>query len=227
MRVVTFFLSGVCHQLPEHSLVYEGRALPLCARCSGMHAGIILALVALWALREGRPRRLPGRRASTALAVLAALWLVDGVNSLVHWVTGAGLFYQPSNALRLLTGMGMGLALGTLLYPIYHFALFAHTEDRRVLDRDWPLMPLLIAGTGLSLVALLWRSAPYSLWAAVFVASALVGLSIVNAVIIVLALGREGRGESGAALLPYIAPGVLAALLETGIVASARHLIGA
>src|SRR5919201_700706 len=57
--------SLVCHQRPERSFAIQGRAMPVCARCSGLYgsaaAGGILALFAaarahLWRAMA-RPRR--------------------------------------------------------------------------------------------------------------------------------------------------------------------------
>ena len=49
-EVVRFFLSGVCHQIPDHSLAIGGQALPLCARCTGAFLGIVGGLFVLEAV---------------------------------------------------------------------------------------------------------------------------------------------------------------------------------
>ena len=75
-----FLLSGLCHQLPAHSLHYAGHLLPLCARCAGTFMGVWIALLGLWALGRGHRGRYPGRGVSIVLAALTAAWLIDGAN---------------------------------------------------------------------------------------------------------------------------------------------------
>ncbi|MCD6518573.1 MAG: DUF2085 domain-containing protein [Anaerolineae bacterium] len=47
---IHFLLSGICHQLPSHSLYLQGHPLPLCARCTGTYLGLVLTflLLRLW-----------------------------------------------------------------------------------------------------------------------------------------------------------------------------------
>ncbi|MRR32525.1 DUF2085 domain-containing protein, partial [bacterium] len=38
---------AVCHQIASHTLEIGGKLLPLCARCTGMYLGTLLALAVL------------------------------------------------------------------------------------------------------------------------------------------------------------------------------------
>ena len=64
----------LCHQRPERSLMWRGRALPVCARCFGLYLGVPLGLaVALVQHRGGasaarRPRRVTRRETARSLA---------------------------------------------------------------------------------------------------------------------------------------------------------------
>jgi len=222
LRVITFFLSGVCHQFPERCLVYGGRTLPLCARCMGTFLGIVLALVVLRIVEPGRPGRLPGRGALVILGVLAVLWAVDGTNSFVASLHGATPLYPSGNVLRLVTGMGLGLGLGALLYPIYHAVMWRDVDERPVLARGWQLVALLTAGGLLVGIVLAWRSAPFWLWLGLVSAAVLTALGVANAALLVLLLRREGRGERWMQCVPYLALGVVMALAEMGGMALIR-----
>jgi uncharacterized membrane protein len=227
LRAITFVLSGVCHQFAERCLVFEGQPLPLCARCTGTFVGIVLALLVLRLIEPGRPSGLPARGALAPLGALALLWAVDGANSLLSLVLGVAPLYEPSNALRLVTGAGLGIGLGALLYPIYHVALWRQTDERRVLARGWRLGVLLGAGGALVGLALLWRTAPFWLWLALSSGAVLVSLTVANAALLVLMLRREGRGERWAQAVPYLAFGALMALAEMSAVAGLRgRLLG-
>ena len=54
LRAVGLFLSGVCHQLPEHTLTTAAGQMPLCARCTGTYWGAAFTFVLL-----SRQRRVP------------------------------------------------------------------------------------------------------------------------------------------------------------------------
>jgi uncharacterized membrane protein len=220
-----FFLSGICHQLPEHSLHFQGRPLPLCARCMGTFLGAILALLLLWVLGRGRRSELPARGPLLVLALLALAWATDGLNSLAVQLLGAGL-YPSTNVLRLITGVGFGLALGVFLYPVAQFALWRNAELRPVVERVSELWPLLAGGAALVALATLWRSAPYALWAALIVGATAGLMGLVNGLLIALILHARGFATRAVQLAPYMAGGLALSLLETGSVALLRLWLG-
>jgi uncharacterized membrane protein len=226
VNAIRFFLSGVCHQLPDHSLHVGGSPLLLCARCTGTHVGVVLALIVLWALGEGRRRRLPPSRAMALLGLLAGAWAVDGLNSLSEWVTGAGVLYEPSNVLRLATGVGMGMAIGALLYPILQFVLWETAKQERVLS-SWRCLVALMGSGGLAVLALLlMRPLPRVLWMLLSVGPVTVTLSLANALLVVLLLHREGSAQGWSQVVPYLGAGFLVSLAETGALGLTRSLLG-
>jgi uncharacterized membrane protein len=90
----------MCHGMPSRSLELFGASMPLCARCVGIYAGMLLGIVAFWAvplLRERVMRRF-------ALICLTPL-AIDGLTQL----TG---LRESTNELRLATGAIAGLAFG-------------------------------------------------------------------------------------------------------------------
>jgi uncharacterized membrane protein len=156
-------LGALCHQLPAHSLTVHGQPLPLCARCTGLHVAGSATLLYLALARQTRRRRgLPGGAAAWALCALAGLWAFDGLNSALDLVAGRRL-YPPSNILRLVTGMGMGIFVGMLLYPALGLALgrAAPWRDEPVARRFAVLLgPALAAVAGVALVLLTpWAAA--------------------------------------------------------------------
>lgn len=225
MRLIEFFLSGVCHQIPERCFVYQGQPLPLCARCMGTFLGALAAMLTLALIGHGRRSQLPPRRLLLALALLVGFWALDGVNSAARLVLARPLLYEPSNTLRLLTGLGMGMGMGVLLYPIYHLVLWRHIEDRRALEEGWAVAPLLLVAALLAAVILLWQSAPFLLWAVVAAAAAGGVLALANGLLIALLLRHEGRAESWRGVVPYLALGLAAALVETGSLALIRQMV--
>ena len=229
LDIVRFLLSGVCHQLPEHSLAIAGQTLPLCARCTGTFLGVPAGLLALWGAGQGRRSGLPRGPVWLALALPVAAWALDGVNSLVSQITGHAWLYEPNNALRLVTGTGLGLVLSALLYPIIHYAVGREAREGPVLSRPHHVAALPLAGSALVMVLLAEPAAPYPLWAialAAATAAATVGvLALVNGIMIILVLNKEGTARTWVSAVPYAAAGLTAALAEMGLLALLRRLI--
>lgn len=95
------YLAGriVCHQRPDRSYLIDGQPMPVCARCTGLYAGVPLGLLAAWGWPgRRRPRPGSGTRAGLLIAALPTLATLA-----VEWATGW------SSAL---TRTGAGLILG-------------------------------------------------------------------------------------------------------------------
>ncbi|MHB1294752.1 MAG: DUF2085 domain-containing protein [Anaerolineae bacterium] len=224
MSFVRFLLSGVCHQIPERCLHYGGEPLPLCARCLGTFTGILVAWLALSLTRHGRGG-LPARPASLGLVALAAAWAVDGTNSFWVLVSGAPLAYEPSNVLRLATGLGLGLGMGSVLFPIYQQVAGLAKDEHPVLARWRELAALVLAGGLWALVVLARRPENLLFWTLLAALATLAALGGVNALLLMLALGRGKVPGPAHRRRPYWAAGVLAAGAEMAAMAGLRILL--
>lgn len=116
---------AVCHQIPSHSLFIAGQQLPLCARCTGIYLGFLVGLLGLALLGKLSASRLPPRPVTLLLLLALLAMAVDGFNSLLGFFPDAPQAYQPSNLLRLATGMAAGSSLALILVPLMNEALWA------------------------------------------------------------------------------------------------------
>jgi uncharacterized membrane protein len=227
LRYIGLFLSGVCHQLPEHCLLAGGVQLPLCARCMGTHLGALLALCNFWRWKRGRASRLPSPGLLALLGLLFVLWVADSVNSYVQFATGRVLIYNPDNMLRLLTGLGNGLLLSTLVLPMFNFSIWRQPSEARIVQ-NWRELGMI--GLQFAALAIVMRSGPgwllYPLLAA-SLAGVLLMLTIVNTVIAVIVLRRENSAANWRQALLPIGCGFLMAVAEIGIMALLRDLLAA
>lgn len=222
LRAFGLFLSGVCHQLPEHTLATASGQMPLCARCTGTYLGAALTFVLLWRQPVSRASRLPKAAIVLFLALLSSLWLVDGVNSYLNFVTGRVWLYPPNNALRLATGLGFGLALGAVVWPLFNASLWQEPPADRVLSNWHQLTVALIGLLGLWLVLLGGARLPGWLVAAVETGAVAAVLTVVNTMLALVALRRENRaGVWRDAILP-LTLGLLLALGEISGIALLR-----
>jgi len=102
---------AVCHQLPGHTLSFGGRLMPLCARCTGIYAGLFFTVLLLLALGRFRRTQLPPVLAVALGMGFFAAMAVDAFSALLGW-------RETNNALRLATGALTGIALPTLGLPL-------------------------------------------------------------------------------------------------------------
>jgi uncharacterized membrane protein len=97
------YLTPVCHRMPSRSFWLAGVPMGLCARCTGIYAG--LALVLLLALGRGRHFTFPFK----AAAALILLALLDG--TLQHFA-----MYESGNTARAIVGAGYGAGIAALFH---------------------------------------------------------------------------------------------------------------
>ncbi|HEX7155012.1 MAG TPA: DUF2085 domain-containing protein [Thermoanaerobaculia bacterium] len=90
----------ICHGVAERSLQVAGEALPVCARCSGIYAGVLTGflLFLAWPHVQERTARIAAWVAVTPLAF-------DGITQALRLRTSG-------NGLRLATGVVAGLFFG-------------------------------------------------------------------------------------------------------------------
>ena len=222
LRYIGLFLSGVCHQLPEHSLQVAGVQLPLCARCSGTYLGALTALLYFVWRRRSRSSWLPPLRVMAVLVLSFAFWAVDGINSYVHYITGSGILYAPSNLLRLSSGLANGVTLTALLFPLLNFTLWAEPEKKHVIGSMSELAIIAVPMVVLGLLLHVDMRALAAAFVVLDLAGVLVMLGMVNAIIALLLLQRESRVHSWAQILPVGALGLLMGAAEVGSIALVR-----
>jgi len=225
LRYLGLFLSGVCHQFPEHCLLLGNDYLPLCARCTGTHVGALIAVLNFWRWGRGRASRLPPPSMLALLGMLFVLWAADSVNSYLHFATGREVLYSPSNLMRLLTGLGNGLLLGTVVLPMFNYSIWRQPSEGRILQNWRELGIVALQFVAVAIAAQSGRASLfYPLLAASFV-GLLVTLTLVNSVIAVVLLRRESAAlEWREALLP-VTVGFVLAVCQVGSMALLRQLL--
>jgi len=139
---------AVCHRIDSHSLHIGSLQLPLCARCTGEFNAAAIALI--FQVFVGRKKsKLPNRGILALLILFFLSFAVDGSNSYLALMkqTYAGAFanipnlYVTNNVTRLFTGSGMGIAMASILYPMYNQSIWRTSDERPALT--WPQFGLL------------------------------------------------------------------------------------
>jgi len=220
---VNWLLRGVCHQYASHTLHFQGQALPACARCTGT---FVTAAISLLTLRlEGRHRCAgwPSRSVVMVLAILAALWGLDGFNSLLTEVMGAPWLYEPSNALRLASGVGLGLVLAVVTAPTRAQVVESEPSECQVVAHPCELARLTLAPALVSIVLYKARCLPYELVYWITVLSIFFVFGLINMTLAFLLLGSRPRVRRRKIALAT-ALGCALTLLEMAAVATVRTL---
>ena len=184
--------AALCHRITARTFVINGRQIPLCARCTGMYLGVALSFVALFLARRERRTNLPPLPILLVLIGFIGVMGVDGVNSYMHFFSNLPHVYEPRNWLRLLTGMGTGLAMGVLVFPALMQTLWRDGNGRSIIETGRELLWLIVlVGTAVLLVL---SNQPVILYvmALVSVAGALMIVTSLNAVLLLMLFKRDG-----------------------------------
>ena len=196
MTLLRWFLSGVCHQIAAHSFVAHGEALPLCARCLGTYLGALIGLLT-WRLgRRSKATALPPMRVVVVLAAFMASWALDGFNSFLTLIPGAPYLYTPHNMLRLVTGMLNGLALATLIHPLFNFVAWREPDPRPATPSLRSLVAPLAVVALITVIAYAETSAALQSLALFGVAGLLITMTLVNTTGVLVLLRREEQADT-------------------------------
>lgn len=133
---------GVCAQ--QHNVQLGGLELPMCARNTGIYMSVTITMVFLWLRGRERAGKLPPLMIGLVLIAFVAIMAFDGFNSMFKDLN-ANYLYEPQNIVRTLTGIGMGIAMGTLVMFILNIALRRDIDDQMpILGSWWELGALLL-----------------------------------------------------------------------------------
>ena len=209
---------AVCHQIDLRSFHLGDRALPLCARCTGMYLGSSMAFLFLVARGRVLAGQFPRRWILAVFCVLAAAFAIDGLNSYMAFFPGAPHLYAPNNTLRLLTGTGLGLGIGVMVVPGFNQAVWTRVDGSRSLESWADLALLLLAALGVDLLVLTQN--PLVLYPLALASSlgVVLLLTIVYTMLALLFSGRENQvAHPRQLLIPALVGFVLAMLQIAGL----------
>ena len=204
---------AVCHRIDVRSFHIGARALPLCARCTGMYLGALLGLVFL-GLTGGRRAGLPDRKMMILLGAFVVAFAIDGSNSYLYLLKelGNGPFsqvpnlYVPNNTLRLLTGTGMGLVIAAVLVPAINQSFWSDWKPSAIFSSWKHLLVLVGLAFLLDLIVLADIPSVLLVLALLSAATVVLLLTLVYSLVILMISRRENRFSSLArAWLPLTA----------------------
>jgi uncharacterized membrane protein len=215
---------AVCHRIEARSFNIGGRQFPLCVRCSGMFLGAVAGLV-FQTLLFRRRAGTPPWYVLAAFGVLAAAFVVDGVNSYFHLFPDAPSLYEPQNRLRLITGTGMGLVIAAALYPAFNQSVWVNWDSRPAIP-GWATFFSLL-GLGYLLDLLILTENPLILYPLAWVSSVgvLVLLVMIYTMIWIMVFRMDNRFENIWQLSFPLVGGFMLALLQIALFNLVRYYL--
>ena len=206
-------LHGLCAQRPSHSLLIDGAALPMDARMTGIYIGATIAVGCLMAFGRLRATRTPSRAVVVALALFVVALAIDGFNALLVDI-GSAHPYDPSNELRLATGILAGTALGIVLGHLFAASIWAQSDPQRavVASPFELLVPIGVSGA-IGALAAADLSILYAPFAGGLLLAAVAVFSMLGIIMVALISDRGWSHRSFNDLVPLAMAGFVAAVL--------------
>ncbi len=204
---------GICAQAAQHSFFIDGQQLPLCSRNTGIYLGFAATFFTLLALGRLRASRFPGKWAFVVLALAVLFMAEDGFNSFFLDL-GLPHLYQPFNTLRLITGLGTGVAMCAVIVPVANTLIWREettVASFRNLRQLAVMLPVLL----IAFLAVV-TTAPILLYPIAILSSfgLVMALSLVNIVFLLGLTNRVGRFETLRQFFPLFSVALLLAVLE-------------
>ena len=220
---------AVCHRISERSFHIGSIQLPLCARCSGMYLGAVTGLV-FQSIIGWKRLKIPHWSILALLVVFVAAFGIDGSNSYLYLLKqiSPGILpnipnlYIPNNTLRLLTGSGMGLGIGVMLFPAFNQTIWNDGIEKPAIS-GWKWFGLLL-GIQLVFDLLVLTESPIVLYPLALISSLGVWLllSMVYGMVWVMIMRQDNRFTKLRQLwLPLLA-GLTIAMIQTAAVDALR-----
>jgi uncharacterized membrane protein len=216
---------AVCHRIDVRSFHIGERAMPLCARCTGMHLGALVTTLFFLLRGRGRAGMYPSRALAATLGLFALVWAIDGLNSYVTLFPGAPHLYEPSNLLRLTTGMLLGVGLGTIVYATFNQSVWRSWDSEPGL-RSFVDLAVLLAIEAVVILLVLSENTLLLYPLAVIASLAVLGiLTAVYTVMLLLFLKRENQASSWHELAFPLLGGFTITILQIGLINLGRYLL--
>ncbi|MBU4240898.1 MAG: DUF2085 domain-containing protein [Actinobacteria bacterium] len=199
---------AICHQLPEKSLHFGGRQLPVCSRDTGLFLGFAVCFLALLIIYRREGDRFPPWQVMAVLALFLVPTAIDAITSYAGW-------RETTNLVRLATGALAGTGIAALVFPLVVSQLTGR-EGQRIPQRWWNVLLLLLVPGGICLALLPRRPWAFWVWAPLVSLSILFTLLVLNFTLISLVASTAGEGRAPR-VLSIGALAAAAALVEMAV----------
>jgi uncharacterized membrane protein len=220
MEKIRWLGSAICHQLPSHSFHLNDQQFPLCSRCTGTYLSALLGLV--FFITRGRRTGIPKKAILILFLFFFLVWAIDGSNSFFYEVLQQQLLYKPSNIIRFLSGIGMGMVFSLIIMTIVNIVLWEKSESVALL-KDWKEVGFLFLCESVLILFPYNKSAfLFNLAGIASVTTALVLIGLLYTILLVILTHQEGTFLTMRGALPVLCLGFGIALFQFSFMANLR-----
>ena len=214
---------AICHRIAARSFDIGDRPLPLCARCTGMYLGALIALA--YQSRLGKRGGLPSKKILAVLTFFLLAFGIDGVNSYAQFFPHAPSLYTPQNWLRLLTGTGMGIGMGAMLLPVFNQTIWHGWSSDKLLTSWRQIIEIVLIAAVVDLAVL--SNNPLLLYPLALLSALTVMalLSMIYAMVWVMLSKSENHFQSLKGLTTVLVAGFATALSQIAVMDIVRYLL--
>jgi hypothetical protein len=195
------------------------------ARMTGIYLGAAATIVWLLAARRLRAARIPSAPVLVLLASFVGALAVDGLNALFLDL-GLPTLYQPSNLVRISTGVLAGIALGLALGHLFASSVWAHgNQVRAVIMKPVDLLAPIGVSGALALLALSDLPMLYAPFAVGLVVAAVGVFWLLGIVLIALLSECAWSYRTWSDLAPLALTSLIVAILTVGALSGLRFAV--
>ncbi len=105
--LIRLFFAPICHQIPERSFQLSGHSLAVCARCTGLYAGMVVGLLFYPFIKTVGSKNIPSPKGL----------LFSAIPTVVEWIFSHMNVVESSNWIRSLSSAILGTAVVFWVLP--------------------------------------------------------------------------------------------------------------
>jgi uncharacterized membrane protein len=215
-------LHGLCAQRPSHSLQIGGSTLPMDARMTGIYIGAAATVTWLIAAHRLRSTRVPSTPVLALLALFVLALAVDGFNALLVDLRYPTL-YEPSNYLRLVTGVLAGTSLGVALGHLFASSVWVRGDrGHAVVTKPVELVAPIGVSAAIASLAFLDLPLLYAPFAVGLLVAAIGVFWLLGIIVLALLSDRGWSCRTWGDLVPIAMTSFVAAIATVSALASLR-----
>jgi hypothetical protein len=187
--------------------------------------GVLLTFAVLGFAGRSRWAAFPPLSILLVLIGFVGIMGIDGVNSYTHFFNDFPHVYTPRNWLRVLTGMGTGLAIGNFMFPALTQTLWKEAEWQPTVRTFGELgLMVLLAGVLILLILSNQPAILYVLALASF-AGILMIFTAINTMLLLILFKKEATYTHWRETALPFAIGLTMTILELGLISGVRYAL--
>ncbi|HHT78855.1 MAG TPA: DUF2085 domain-containing protein [Actinobacteria bacterium] len=139
---------SVCHQIPERTISFGTKSMPVCSRCMGIYIGFMFSIIIMLIIFRKKESGFP----PVYIIISSIIFIISaGIDGLFSYMG----IYETNNIIRITTGYLSGMGISVICYPVFAFQYYKNPKNRQIFDSARHFTVLLFAASIFILTAIL------------------------------------------------------------------------